>query len=82
MDTQHKKKVLGTSLFALFIGVMAFSGIGLAQAVKGGNNVQAQGNAYGGTKVTLCHNGQTITVGQPAAQAHLDHGDTAGPCPS
>ena len=40
-------------------------------------------------KVTLCHappgrplNAHTITVGAPAAQAHLAHGDTVGPCPA
>jgi hypothetical protein len=31
-------------------------------------------------KVTLCHKGETITVAQPAVQAHLDHGDTLGAC--
>ena len=36
-------------------------------------------------RVTLCHrtnsgNWITITVGQPAVQAHLNHGDTLGPC--
>ncbi len=30
--------------------------------------------------VTLCHNGNTITVSQNAAQAHLDHGDQLGSC--
>lgn len=37
---------------------------------------------------TLCHippgnhgNAHTITVGWPAVQAHLNHGDTMGPCP-
>jgi hypothetical protein len=37
--------------------------------------------------VTLCHvppgnpaNAHTITVGAPAANAHLNHGDTLGPC--
>ncbi len=31
-------------------------------------------------KVTLCHKGETITVAQPAVQAHLDHGDKLGAC--
>lgn len=32
-------------------------------------------------KVTLCHKGKhEITVGAPAVQAHLDHGDTVGSC--
>ena len=32
-------------------------------------------------KVTLCHNGNTISVNQSSVQAHLDHGDTLGACP-
>jgi hypothetical protein len=39
------------------------------------------GKQYGKTKVTLCHKGKTITVGAPAAKAHLRHGDKLGPCP-
>ena len=31
-------------------------------------------------KVTICHKGQTIEVPKPALQAHLNHGDTLGPC--
>ena len=33
-------------------------------------------------KVTICHKGKTITVGAPAVDAHLRHGDTLGPCPA
>lgn len=32
-------------------------------------------------KVTLCHNGQTISVSKKAKKAHLKHGDTLGACP-
>jgi len=32
------------------------------------------------TMVTLCHNGNTITVNQNAVQTHLNHGDTLGEC--
>ena len=36
---------------------------------------------YGKKKVTLCHKGKkTITVGAPAAKAHLRHGDKLGRC--
>jgi hypothetical protein len=42
--------------------------------VKGGGGQQ---------KVTLCHKGKhTITVGTPAEDAHLRHGDTPGVCPT
>jgi hypothetical protein len=34
----------------------------------------------GPTKVTLCHNGQTIAVPPSAVSAHLGHGDTLGAC--
>lgn len=38
---------------------------------------------YGQEKVTLCHKGNnTLTVGAPAAQAHYNHGDTPGACPT
>jgi hypothetical protein len=31
-------------------------------------------------KVTLCHKGQTLELPEAAVQAHLNHGDTLGPC--
>ncbi|MBX2867799.1 MAG: hypothetical protein KTR18_03955 [Acidiferrobacterales bacterium] len=35
-----------------------------------------------GAKSLICHkNGKTLSVGLPAVQAHLAHGDTTGPCP-
>ena len=39
-----------------------------------------KGNGNGQEKVTVCHKGQTLEVAKPALQAHLDHGDTLGPC--
>jgi hypothetical protein len=41
---------------------------------------QEDGGGLGRPKVTLCHNGHTITVGAPARAAHRDHGDTEGAC--
>lgn len=35
---------------------------------------------FGQPKVTICHKGRTIHVAEPAVQAHLNHGDTLGPC--
>ncbi len=35
----------------------------------------------GQDKVTICHNGHTITIGAPAVDAHMNnHGDTLGEC--
>jgi hypothetical protein len=43
---------------------------------------EVRGGGGGQPKVTLCHKGKnTITVGAPAKEAHLRHGDTVGPCP-
>ncbi|MDH3691472.1 MAG: hypothetical protein OEU36_18685 [Gammaproteobacteria bacterium] len=35
----------------------------------------------GQNKITLCHKGKnTLSVAEPATQAHLKHGDTLGAC--
>jgi hypothetical protein len=42
-----------------------------------------KGNGRGknnGKKVTICHNGQTITVSKKAKKKHLKHGDSVGAC--
>jgi len=47
-------------------------------------SAQYQYDEYGqyGGKVTICHNGVTITVSKHAVPAHVRlHGDTIGPCP-
>lgn len=31
-------------------------------------------------KAAVCHKGKTLYVGEPAVDAHLKHGDYAGPC--
>jgi hypothetical protein len=46
-------------------------GPGVAQNGDGGN---------GQHKIMLCHKGKTLTVGEPAKEAHLRHGDTLGAC--
>lgn len=48
-----------------------------------GPNVDGTALARSGVapeKVTVCHKGQSITVGAPAVAAHLAHGDVVGPC--
>jgi hypothetical protein len=32
-------------------------------------------------KVTVCHNGNEIEIALESLPAHLNHGDTLGPCP-
>ena len=48
-------------------------------------NIGAQANAQSGNqeRVTICHNGNTLTLPRPAADAHLRNhsSDTVGPCP-
>jgi Right handed beta helix region len=41
---------------------------------------QEDEGGLGDPKVTLCHNGHTITVGAPAQEAHLNHGDIEDAC--
>ena len=31
-------------------------------------------------KISICHKGQTLELPEAAIQAHLNHGDTLGPC--
>jgi hypothetical protein len=53
---------------------MRFIAIALSAAM-------AFGPGGGVEKVTICHNGNTITIGAPAVDAHLrNHGDTIGAC--
>jgi hypothetical protein len=42
------------------------------------NATASQGGGH--TPVTVCHNGNTLTVDDNALKAHLAHGDTEGPC--
>jgi hypothetical protein len=75
---------------ALFLSVAALASVGKGKPGKPGKGKNASaaqyqygpsGKQYGKTKVTLCHKGKkTITVGAPAAKAHLRHGDKLGRC--
>jgi hypothetical protein len=53
------------------VTVMLTVTVAFATPSEGGN---------GQTKVTLCHNGHTLTVGAPAVAAHERHGDTLDAC--
>jgi hypothetical protein len=78
--------VLATVLL-LAVATLAGAAAGKGKPPKTGKTASAaqqqygpSGKQYGKTKVTLCHKGHTITVGAPAARAHLRHGDHAGAC--
>lgn len=72
-------------------GGLSYAASGTKQAVIAVKQVvaplrpQAAGNTaardqYEPKKVTICHNGRTITISRSALPAHLRHGDTVGPC--
>jgi hypothetical protein len=68
-------RLLGGSAF----GALLTHEAGDALAKQGG---KSKGKNKKGKKVTLCHQGQTITVSKSAVKGHKQHGDTIGPCPS
>ena len=73
--------VLGSPFMAQLHGVFLQ---GIALAGFGGLGCVAVVHPTGGEgqeKVVLCHKGKkTLEVAEPAADAHLRHGDTRGPC--
>jgi hypothetical protein len=84
------------ALTVLVLGTLAsFGGLGYAAsgtehavrtmkqvvAPSGPQIVQSAAQAqYAQPKVTVCHNGHTITISKAALPAHLRQGDTAGAC--
>jgi hypothetical protein len=62
------------------LGGLVTVGAGTAGAKNGGKGKVKSKNKKG--KVTLCHQGQTMTVSKSAQKAHLAHGDTIGRCPT
>lgn len=56
------------------------SSVALAVMLALSSGFTATASAQGADKVTICHNGNTITVSENALDAHLGHGDTRGPC--
>ena len=65
------------SALLLGFGLASPLGVGLAGTAE----AKKKGKKKKG-KVTVCHQGQTITVAKSAQKAHLKHGDTLGPCPT
>jgi hypothetical protein len=58
--------------------LLAFAFVGTSNGSLFGNEALA---GYGQNKVAVCHKGKnTLMLPEPAVQAHLNHGDTLGPC--
>lgn len=89
-NPSHVRTTVATALaLVLVLAVAALAGAAPGKPGKPGKGgvsaAQYQygpsGKQYGKTKVTLCHKGKkTITVGAPAAKAHMRHGDKLGSC--
>ena len=85
--SRNARAALATALvmvLVLAIAALAGAAPGKGKPGKPGKSAKAAPAAaqyqYGKKKVTLCHKGKTITVGAPAAKAHLRHGDKLGRC--
>ena len=89
------ERVTGRSRVAVAAAVAglvfaAAAGVGLAQITASSTATAAPSatTSMGQAKVAICHRRKskkhpfrTITVGAPAVQAHLNHGDKTGACP-
>jgi hypothetical protein len=71
----------GTPRMAAFVGLVAIVLVALASVVGFARANAGPANAQYQYRVPVCHKGNTIFVAIAALPAHLDHGDTAGPCP-
>jgi len=70
----------------LLCGILIFTPLAAMAKDKEGKRGSSHENhenqgSHGKDKVTICHKGKTITVSESALKAHLDQGDTLGPCP-
>jgi len=74
------KQAPRVSVWMLLLGLGLPGCTEIADPILGG--VSLARSSLGTEKVTICHKGQTITVGAPAVPAHLAHGDLVGPCNS
>ena len=68
-----------TAIMMIVVGALIFA-LTAATAMAAPGKGKGGSKGPGKAKVVLCHKGQTITVGGPAAKAHQKHGDTAGAC--
>lgn len=75
----HPTRKINVKIKNIIIGSIA--ALAVSAGTLGAVSAQATGGGHGGgDKVTLCHNGHTITVDKHAAKAHKKHGDKEGKC--
>jgi hypothetical protein len=81
---RHALRVLAGSALGALLGLDQLK----AKAKKGKGKGRGKGKGKGkrtkcvaSGQVTICHQGQTLTVSNCALPAHQAHGDTLGPCP-
>ena len=74
---------------AFFVPLGVFGAPALARSASAASEYQYSGSSQYQYKVTICHRTHSkkhpsvqISVGAPAAKAHLRHGDTLGACPA
>ena len=74
---------------AFLVPLGVFGAPALARSASAASEYEYSGSSQYQYKVTLCHKTHSkkhpfhqISVGAPAVQAHLRHGDTLGPCPT
>ena len=84
-----RARIVTAGAIALVVGALASLGAtGYAARLVKFSNTSPQAAQYPAGKVTICHHTHsqknptvTITVSVNALPAHLNHGDTVGPCP-
>jgi hypothetical protein len=64
--------ILSVVAATMVVTVLVMASVAFAEQEDGGDQGQV--------KVTLCHNGHIIAVGEPAEPVHLAHGDFLGTC--
>src|SRR4051812_14588666 len=66
----------------LLAGAIALVGGATVLEADAKKHKQGKGKGKGkGKQVTICHQGQTLSISHFALKGHLKHGDTMGACP-
>ena len=75
------KQVTGGVVIAGFLAIFALMGPMSAGSLFANTASAGYGGGSSSSKVTICHNGNTIKVARSAVSAHTKHGDVRGACP-